>query len=767
MKRLACIFAIISTLSACDHTDRSRFPTAASPLGLSRVVLYRNGVGYFERQGEIDGNLLKIRVRKDQINDLLKSLTIVDRKSGQAVSVSMPLDPETWARAALGTLGPGNGSLAQLLDRLRGTEVELDTVLGTMEGRVVIVEAIQEEPDPTMPAPRGNAKGSGAVLGYDHKVTIMEGQEMSVVRLSKIKTVKLKDGDLAMQFHRRLDAAAGEGMFQQVEIAIRLDNAASHDLVVSYVVEAPIWKPTYRVVLPEDGKGEALLQAWAVVDNTSGEDWREVQLSLTAGEPLAFRYDLHTPREVFRQDLTSMGTQRRGRVAMGETTYAEDEESPAEEPEADELAAASEKSELGSTGFGRGAGGMRAPRGAPSPAKPSSRASRYRGEKKKDKGYGPRQTASSRDRGNYGVLGDAVDGDVSLREQQMTLDNLRRSTRARTRAATAAGLTRFDLQNPVTVPDGNSTMVAIVNQSVKGEQAFLFNPGGSGTGFEQNPYRAVRFSNTTPFVLEPGPISIYSGGSFVGEGLSDRVGTKTSVTVPFAVEPGIMVTRKQSRMPHELKLVKIVRGVLKVDRFTRVKTTWQVQSQTMNEGFKVLIKHPQYGSNFKLKDRPNDTEDLPNAYLVPVSVPPGTKKAAIELVEQSPTRTSIAIMDRDTLPMLERAMVAGNLDAADRAKLEPIIAKRQEAGKIVESINAKRRLQRQLKVQMDEARKNLAVLKEMKDAKAKRMAQERARKLEDWTNEHDKLGREIIELEPQVTQIGIELSDMLQNLTIE
>ncbi|MEM6787847.1 MAG: hypothetical protein AAF715_10055, partial [Myxococcota bacterium] len=101
MKRLACIFALISSLSACSHTERSRFPSAASPLGLSRVVLYRNGVGYFERQGEIEGDELRIRVRKDQINDLLKSLTIVDRKTGQAVSVSMPLDPDTWARAAL------------------------------------------------------------------------------------------------------------------------------------------------------------------------------------------------------------------------------------------------------------------------------------------------------------------------------------------------------------------------------------------------------------------------------------------------------------------------------------------------------------------------------------------------------------------------------------------------------------------------------------------------------------------------------------------
>ena len=271
----------LSLLSAgCDHQGRSAYPTTNESLKLARVVLYRNGVGYFERQGEVEGNILRIKVRKDQINDLLKSLTIVDRKSGKAVSVSMPLDPQTWANVALETLSPGKGSLAEVLDSLRGMQVVLDTTEGSIEGRVVMVERMEEEPDPTM-APKQKQDGQGGTFGIDHRVTLMEEQELRVVRLSKIKSVTLQDGDLAMQFHRRLDAAAGEGMFQQVDVAIRLHGDGDHDLVVSYVVEAPMWKPTYRVVLPKDGKGKALLQAWAVVDNTSGEDWSDVRMALT------------------------------------------------------------------------------------------------------------------------------------------------------------------------------------------------------------------------------------------------------------------------------------------------------------------------------------------------------------------------------------------------------------------------------------------------------------------------------------------------------
>ena len=323
--------ALLALVSAGCANGRSAFPTTSTDLGLERVVLYRNGIGYFERHGEIDDSTLRIRVRRDQINDLLKSLTVVD-KNGQAVSVSMPLDPDTWAAAALSALTPGQGSLAQLLDGLRGTEVTLHTTLGRVRGRLVLVEMIVDEPDPDAPSSR-NGAGAAGPSQRDFKVTLMSGEDLKVVRLSKVRDVSLHDGDLAMQLHRRLDASSGEGMFQQVEVAIQLVGAKSHDVSVSYVVAAPMWKPTYRVVLPEDGKGQALLQGWAVVDNTSGEDWSAVKLSLTSGEPIAFEYDLHTPRTVGRSDLTEAGVRKRATVALGETSYGDYEE-PMPAPEA-------------------------------------------------------------------------------------------------------------------------------------------------------------------------------------------------------------------------------------------------------------------------------------------------------------------------------------------------------------------------------------------------------------------------------------------------
>ena len=619
--------AAILSLSACSGS-RVKYPSAEAGLDLSSVVLYRNGVGYFERSGRVDGDVLRIKVRKDHINDLLKSLTVVKREGGQALSVSMPLDPQSWANAALSTLAPGRGSLAEVLDALRGTHVSLATDTGNVSGRILMVEQVEG----IAPENIGRSQRGKLPTVDDHKVTVLDDDAMRVVMLSKVKGITLEDGDLAMQFHRSLDATAGEGMFQQVEVAIRLTGASSHEVVVSYVAPAPMWKPTYRVVLPEDGKGQALLQGWAVVDNTSGEDWRDVRLALTSGAPIAFRYDLHTPRDVERSDLTESGVRKRARVAVGETTYEPEEPKPEPMPEEDEAYGY----DLDDGAVGGAVAETATTRGPRRSANKQYKAE----EKKKDK---------AGERAGYDRPGAAQPPP----EPAVAFDSLRKSTLAQARATAVSGLTRFDLGSPVTVPDGSSTMVAIINQPVEAEETFLFKPGGAGIGYDVNPYRVVRFRNATPFVLEPGPISIYSDGSFVGEGLSEAVGTGTSATIPFAVEPGIMVTSKTERTGDEMRLLRIVRGVLEVESFARTTTTWEVKSQTKKDGFTVLIRHGKAGHNYNLVTRPPETEDLPNAYLIPVKVPAGKREAELKVVEQTPSRMQLSIWDSRSVKLLD------------------------------------------------------------------------------------------------------------------
>jgi len=720
-------------------TSRGAYGAAETDLGLERVVLYRNGVGYFERAGQVDDDVLRIKVRRDQVNDLLKSLTVIDRKSGQAVSVSMPLDPQSWANAALSTLGPGRGSLAEVLDGLRGTEVVLRTSVGRMRGRIVMVERTENEPDPAarIPPPSGEELPT-----VDHKVTLVDGNDLSVVRLSKVTGFTLVDGDVALQLNRRLDASAGEGMFQQIEVEIRLAGAKSHDLVVSYVVEAPMWKPTYRVVLPKEGEGKALLQGWAVVDNTSGEDWSQVGMSLTSGEPIAFQYDLHTPRNVFRADLTESGVRRRAAVALGETTYDyADEDDEIEEERAYEAA-------------------MDMPAGAPEPdAEPAPVRTRA-------KKSGKRIAEDSKRDGAIGGLmgGSSADKSELPAAPAVDYDALRRSTQAKARASSVAGMTRFDLTERVSVPNGSSTMVAILNREVEAEETFLFKPGGAGMGYDMNPYRVVRFKNSSPFVLEPGPLSIYAGGSFVGEGITDTVGTGTSATVPFAVEPSIMVTSRAKYKGDEMRLIRIVRGVLEVEQFSRTETTWNVRGPRQDKGWKVLVRHNSAGSNYELLERPEGTEDLPSAYLVPVAIAKGKTEGEVTLVEQTPSRTTMSIWDGRAVKLMETLLLSAEVTSEMRAKLKPIVERRQAIGRIDTEIDGLKRQQVELDQRARQTRENLEAIK--KDPAASSLRKKLSNRLDEFTKDGDAIGRKIVELQSQRLEKKIELEDLLQDLDL-
>lgn len=749
-KLLVALALCTSSLSVAPGCAASRrpFSTVDQALELDRVVLYRNGIGYFERRGEVDGDVLRIRVRKDQVDDLLKSLTVVDG-DGKAVSVSMPLDAQSWASAALSVLGPGRGSLAAVLDAMRGNEVSLQVNGRNIRGRVVMVERTVNEPDPDA---SGSSPGAPQSDTRDFKVTLLSQQQMKVVRLSKVDGIKLHNGDLAMQFHRNLDAAAGEGMFQQIEVEIRLVGARKHDLMVSYVVEAPMWKPTYRVVLPEGGKGQALLQAWAVVDNLSGEDWGEVKLSLTSGAPIAFRYDLHSPRHVSRSDLSGAGSSKRAQVSLGETSYAPE---PAPPPVMSEAMPEEEEMDYdfaddslmdGAMGGAEKSGSRSTSKKAKRPASPPA--------SMPGMGYG-------RGGGGYAAQ-DAKNMAEAEMGPALDYESLRRSTAANARAKQVTGLTQTDLTERVTVPDGTSTMVALVNAEVEAAETYLYKPGGAGNGYESNPYRVVRFKNTSEYVLEPGPISIYSGGSFVGEGLSETVGAGASVTIPFAVEPGIAVVTNRSSAGQKLVLTRLVRGVLEAESYYRTTTKYEVRTQPSVKTDEILVRHTRAGSNYTLAERPKGTEDLDGAYLIPIPIEPGRAMGSLEVIEETPSTITLTIWDGRAEALLEDLLQAGTLSSADRAKLQPVIDARRAIGRIDTEIDGLRRQQSELDRRAAETRQNLEAIK--KDPRAGDLRNKLSKRLDEFTREADAIGRRIVELNSKRLEAKIALEDMLENL---
>ena len=248
------------------------------------MVLYRNGVGYFERSGKVDGDVLTIKVRKDQVNDLLKSLTVVERTSGRAVSVSMPLDPQSVGeRRARDARRPGRAAWPRCSTRCAAPHVTLETdAAASVRGRIVMVEAIVDEPDAAPPPTR--AGRAAAAERATTRSRCSTASELRVVRLSKVHGVTLagRRPRAAVPPQPRRDRGRGHvpaGRRSTIRLAgASVARPRGQLRRRGADVEADLPRRAAR-----GGQGQALLQAWAVVDNTSGEDWRNVHARADLG----------------------------------------------------------------------------------------------------------------------------------------------------------------------------------------------------------------------------------------------------------------------------------------------------------------------------------------------------------------------------------------------------------------------------------------------------------------------------------------------------
>jgi hypothetical protein len=252
-------------------------------LPIVRVTLYKHGVGFFERRGQLNGEQVQLSFRSEDMNDVLKSLTAVDWGQGQVLSVDYATPQSLEERLAGCSIRLSDErSLYDLLVGLRGRSVRLALDQGEA------VDGVLVGPDD---APAGQPLGSALVSVLDEGTA-----RVQVTTLGRVRGVEILDAHAAGDLRFFLQAAAGESDYRQVTLRL---SPGAHDLSVSYVAPAPTWRVSYRLLvdLPDKGKDEreVLLLGWGIFDNRLQEDLEGIQLSLVAGMPISFVYDLYTP----------------------------------------------------------------------------------------------------------------------------------------------------------------------------------------------------------------------------------------------------------------------------------------------------------------------------------------------------------------------------------------------------------------------------------------------------------------------------------------
>ena len=260
-------------------------------LPVRRVVLYKSGVGYFEHLGKVRGNQnVTIDFTSGQLNDVLKSLTTLDLGGGRVTNVNYNSTAALERRLAGLRIPLGQqATRGQLLNALRGTRVEVGGAATRVVGRLLSVERVER---------RRDASTSTTV---DAVTLVTDGGDVQQIALDPGVTVRIAEPGLNQEVGQYLALVASERDQDLRQLTLATTGTGERDLFVSYISEVPVWKATYRLVLPAAADArKPLLQGWAIVDNTVGADWDNVELSLVAGAPQSFVQDISRPYYVQR-----------------------------------------------------------------------------------------------------------------------------------------------------------------------------------------------------------------------------------------------------------------------------------------------------------------------------------------------------------------------------------------------------------------------------------------------------------------------------------
>ena len=253
-------------------------------LPLRRVALFSSGVGFFERVGTVEGSVkIPLPFLAEDVDDALKSLTIID-PAGTA-SVSYPAEDTLWA--TLGSLKPdlsGNPGLAGLLTAVRGAEVEVTSTSGTLTGRVLAVEE------------RWDAEAER----FETYLSLYSAGQVQIIPARTLVSYRFLDKAITADLDRAMGVLLGAATNKLRTLEVRLPADESREVALSYVTAAPVWKAAYRLDLSSD---PAFLQGWAIIDNASDTDWRDVELSLFVGRLTSFVQPLYQPYHLQRETI--------------------------------------------------------------------------------------------------------------------------------------------------------------------------------------------------------------------------------------------------------------------------------------------------------------------------------------------------------------------------------------------------------------------------------------------------------------------------------
>ncbi len=605
-------YTFLTSVGQADTTVLVGKNGKADPLPIKQVVLFNSGVGYFQREGEIDGNArIQLSFPTGDINDLLKSLVLQDAK-GQIGTVnydsSDPIDKILRSFALDLTHNPTFG---QILNQARGEKVEIsrtDKKDGSVVKTIGTIVGMEMQKRP---------------IGKDKDVVDVEVLNlnnptvgMQAIPMDQVVSVKFQNPVLDSEFQRALGVLATSHDTQKKTVSVGFNGDGKRQVRVGYVVERPIWKTSYRLRI--DNNGKVFLQGWALVENTSDDDWNGIDMFLVSGKPISFKMNLYDPIYIPRPFVEpEMFASLRPPVYGGAMT-----------PE-DSAKMARDMQNAPMPGQG-GFGGLPAP-----PPAGKAAFNQYQQQNLTQLARELSDRAEKNNKLSYDELQRRRQDQLAVKTEAKKIGsavagfNFKEGIQSVATAADVGEYFQYAIDQKVTLPRQKSAMLPILDQSIEGQKVSIYNEATHG----KFPLLGLKLKNTSKQPLTQGPITVYDGGIFGGDTRILDVQPNEERLLSYALDQGTEVKTEIKQAPSPDLIFRIGSDQLSARYYVRQTKTYTIKNRSTHDRT-MILEHP-IKPDWKLFEPKKPAEQTRDLYRFMVSAPAG-KTITYEVVEDMP-----------------------------------------------------------------------------------------------------------------------------------
>ena len=701
--------------SAIENANSTQLP-------IRRVILYSNGVAYIERRGIISGNAeINLSFKQSQVDDVLKSMVVLDLGQGRIGAVSYNSSAPPSAKMAeipfsVDAQSGASTGIAGVLAQLQGAKVSVTSAKFVATGSILTVEKRQTIVDTNKPP-----------ITTTFLVIASETGEISSFDLDEVRSVKLLEEGTRKDVNEFANASASTRRRDAKTITVTSDGSGQREMIVSYTISAPIWKTTYRVVLDQEGK--PFFQGWAIVDNVSDEDWKDVKLSLVSGSPISFIQPIQQPFYRYRPivpipndlKLSPQVYDEQGNLQSMVNTQDATTGNNFSSRQAQELPKGANMSSL-------------------------------------------LQSNSQYSRSNNFQVDGASGAENNFRSVQAETSVSDALTAGNSGVQTAAtgeeigDLFEYKIEQPMTVLRDRSALIPIVQTKMDGERASIYNEATR----RDRPMGGMLLKNLTNLTFEGGSLTVIDRDAYAGEALMERLKPKEQRLISFALDLGMNVRVRNNAMSEPAKLIKVVNGVFQVHYFQTNEKTYQISNQTDRE--KVLYIEYPVKDGWELTDKtpkPDYTTQRYHRFRVVLGA---FQEQNLVVGERQALMDSYAltnISSSDLQLFLNRRYI----DDATRQKLAELISLRSQINQIDQKIEALEEEEEKISSDQKRLRENIEALS--KTPEAKTLITRYIAKANDQETRIEAIEKETAQFEAEKSRIEAQLAAEIRNFEIK